>query len=120
MFHNLAAADKIPISVQYQSQSIRMRTSLVCSFAFFFLAIVSEERTWSREIPTRSKVEEIDEIEYFQGDKNTLRMTQTYTWEFQCHYKLQNYPFDTQVPGTAHEQVMLSDSGVQHQDGCGE
>ena len=61
MFHNLAAADKIPIAVQKQSQSFRMRTSLVCSFTFFLLAIVSEETTWSREIPTRSKVEEIEQ-----------------------------------------------------------
>merc|ERR1711990_538484 len=42
-------------------QSFRMRTILVCSFAFFLLAIVSEETTWSREIPTRSKVEEIEQ-----------------------------------------------------------
>merc|ERR1711990_737692 len=42
-------------------QSFRMRTSLVCSFAFFLLAIVSEEITWSQEIPTRSKVEEIEQ-----------------------------------------------------------
>merc|ERR1711990_1331210 len=43
------------------TQSFRMRTSFVCSFAFFFLAIVSEEITWSQEIPTRSKVEEIEQ-----------------------------------------------------------
>ena len=61
MFHNLVAASKILISVQKQSQSFRMRRSLVCSFAFFFLAIVSEETTWSQEIPTRSKVEEIEQ-----------------------------------------------------------
>ena len=24
-------------------------------------------------------------------------MNQTYTWEFQCQYELQSYPFDTQV-----------------------
>ena len=24
-------------------------------------------------------------------------MNQTYTWEFQCKYELQHYPFDTQV-----------------------
>ena len=24
-------------------------------------------------------------------------MEQTYTWEFQCKYELQHYPFDTQV-----------------------
>ena len=41
--------------------------------------------------------DEIDEVEYFQGDKNRLTMNQTYTWEFQCQYKLQHYPFDTQV-----------------------
>ena len=68
----------------------------------------------------RSKVEEVDEAEIFEGAENLLKMTQTYTWEFQCHYKLQNYPFDTQVPGTTHGLVILSASGVQHQDVCGE
>ena len=46
---------------------------------------------------TRSGLEEIDEAEIFEGGENTLTMTQTYTWEFQCQYKLQHYPFDTQV-----------------------
>ena len=56
------------------------------------VAVTREEET-----PERSGIEEIDEIEYFQGDKNTLTMNQTYTWEFQCKYMLQRYPFDTQV-----------------------
>ena len=56
------------------------------------VSVVREE-----ENPEPSKVEEIDEIEYFQGDKSTLTMNQTYTWEFQCKYELQRYPFDTQV-----------------------
>ena len=45
----------------------------------------------------RSGIEEVDEIEIFEGAENTLTMTQTYTREFQCQYDLQKYPFDTQV-----------------------
>ena len=57
---NLVAADKILISVQKQSQSLNMRRSVVCSIAFFLLAIVSGKAAWSREIPTWSKIEEIE------------------------------------------------------------
>ena len=46
---------------------------------------------------TRSEIAEIDEAEIFEGGENKLTMTQAYTWEFQCNYKLQKYPFDTQV-----------------------
>ena len=46
---------------------------------------------------TRSGIEEVDEIEIFEGAENSLTMNQTYTWEFQCKYELQRYPFDTQV-----------------------
>ena len=46
---------------------------------------------------TRSGLEEVDEAEIFEGAENTLTMAQTYTWEFQCQYMLQHYPFDTQV-----------------------
>ena len=46
---------------------------------------------------TRSELQEVDEVEIFRGNENSLMMTQTYTWEFQCTYKLRQYPFDTQV-----------------------
>ena len=46
---------------------------------------------------TRTGVEEVDEAEVFEGAENRLTMKQTYTWEFQCKYQLQRYPFDTQV-----------------------
>ena len=46
---------------------------------------------------TRSVVQEIDEAEIFEGAENSLTMNQTYTWEFQCKYELQRYPFDAQV-----------------------
>ena len=46
---------------------------------------------------TRSEVNEVDEAEIFEGGENKLELTQAYTWEFQCQYKLQKYPFDTQV-----------------------
>ena len=46
---------------------------------------------------TRSDVTEVDEAEIFEGAENRLTMNQTYTWEFQCQYVLQRYPFDSQV-----------------------
>ena len=46
---------------------------------------------------TRSDVMEVDEAEIFEGAENRLTMNQTYTWEFQCQYELQRYPFDSQV-----------------------
>ena len=46
---------------------------------------------------TRSGLDEVDEIEIFEGAENRLTMNQTYTWEFQCKYELQRYPFDTQA-----------------------
>ena len=45
----------------------------------------------------RSGLDKVDEAEIFEGDENRLTMNQTYTWEFQCQYELQQYPFDTQV-----------------------
>ena len=49
---------------------------------------------------TRSSLDKVDEAEIFEGAENTLTMTQTYTHEFQCKYKLQRYPFDSQVKKT--------------------
>ena len=46
---------------------------------------------------TRSGLEVVDETEIFDGGENTLSMQQVYTWQFQCKYNLQHYPFDTQV-----------------------
>ena len=46
---------------------------------------------------TRSNINEVDEAEIFEGAENRLTMNQTYTWEFQCKYELQHYPFDIQV-----------------------
>ena len=52
----------------------------------------------SREGPfVRSGLEEVDEIEVFEGNENTLTMRQTYTKRFQCKYQLHYYPFDKQV-----------------------
>ena len=39
----------------------------------------------------------MDEREIFKGSENRLIMRQTYTHEFQCVYKLDNYPFDKQT-----------------------
>ena len=46
---------------------------------------------------TRSVYEVLEETELFAGAENSLIMTQSYTYEFQCVYQLERYPFDTQV-----------------------
>ena len=61
---------------------------------------------------TRSGVEEVDEAEIFEGAENRLTMRQTYTWEFQCKYQLQRYPFDTQVQSTKTAEPSFCTSGV--------
>ena len=45
----------------------------------------------------RNWIDEIDEAEIFKGAENSLLMEQTYTHDFQCVFKLDEYPFDTQV-----------------------
>ena len=62
------------------------------------------DREWTTDVTvtregnfTRTGVEEVDEADIFEGAENRLTMNQTYTWEFQCQYELQHYPFDTQV-----------------------
>ena len=40
---------------------------------------------------------QVDEVEVFKGSENSLRMMQTYTHRFQCHFVLTRYPFDTQA-----------------------
>ena len=72
---------------------------------------------------TMRGLDEIDEAEIFEGAENTLTMAQTYTWEFQCQYELQTYPFDKQVHISNHNSRLVfffSISGVQNGDGCGE
>ena len=65
---------------------------------------VGEEWGWSTGVTiaregefTRSQLDEVDEIEIFRGEDNTISMMQVYTHRFQCQYHLQKYPFDTQV-----------------------
>ena len=68
--------------------------------------------TREEENPERSGIYEIDEVELFKGAKNRLTMNQTYTWEFQCQYVLQRYPFDTQVFETQSIKIIHFISGV--------
>ena len=65
---------------------------------------LGETREWVTRVSVvkegnfiRSGIAEVDEAEIFEGNENTLVMTQTYTHEFQCKYKLLQYPFDSQV-----------------------
>ena len=41
-------------------------------------------------------MEEVDEREIFEGSENRLTLKQTYTFQFQCRYWLEKYPFDKQ------------------------
>ena len=50
---------------------------------------------------TRSGEDTLDEVEIFEGQENRLSMYQTYTKSFQCQYRLQRYPFDTQASTSA-------------------
>ena len=67
--------------------------------------VVSRDGSFTRQvlkqdnltISTRSEVNEVEEREIFKGSENRLIMTQTYTHEFQCVYRLDNYPFDKQT-----------------------
>ena len=61
---------------------------------------------------TRSSNKEVDEAEIFGGAENRLTMNQTYTWEFQCKYKLQRYPFDAQVIKGKGREFLFQLSGV--------
>ena len=46
---------------------------------------------------TRSGLEVVDEVEVFRGSENSLALSQTHSKRFQCQYRLNNYPFDSQV-----------------------
>ena len=46
---------------------------------------------------TNNLLDQVDEAEIFMGEENSLLMEQTYTHDFQCVFKLDKYPFDTQV-----------------------
>ena len=50
---------------------------------------------------TLSGYDLVDETEIFKGEDNTLIMTQSYTHQFQCLFRLERYPFDTQVVNVA-------------------
>ena len=79
--------------ILYDNTDQKQTTRLGTEWEWMSVVTASREGNF-----TRSEVDEVDEAEIFEGDENTLTMNQTYTWEFQCQYELQNYPFDTQVP----------------------
>jgi hypothetical protein len=45
----------------------------------------------------RSSAEVVEEIDIFTGKENRLTFQDVFSKTFQCQYKLQLYPFDTQV-----------------------
>ena len=45
----------------------------------------------------RSGLDQLEERNIFNGSENPLTMSQRYTHEFQCFFRLNYYPFDRQV-----------------------
>jgi hypothetical protein len=61
------------------------------------------EMTLTREDDfKRSGLDDPDEINIFDGKVNRITFEQIYTKTLQCVYRLQMYPFDTQVGGEGH------------------
>ena len=81
----------LPLIV-YDNTDQKMVTRLGVGWEWVTRVTVTKEANF-----IRSGIEELDEAEIFEGAENRLTMNQTYTREFQCNYKLQRYPFDTQV-----------------------
>ena len=81
----------LPLIV-YDNTDQKMVTRLGVGWEWVTRVTVTREANFFR-----SGIEELDEAEIFEGAENRLTMNQTYTREFQCKYKLQRYPFDTQV-----------------------
>ena len=85
----------LPLIV-YDNTDQKEVTRLGMDWEWLTRVTVTREGDFTR---STSKVysKEVDEAEMFKGAENRLTMNQTYTWEFQCQYVLQRYPFDTQV-----------------------
>ena len=78
--------------VIYENTDQKDTTRLGVDWEWETIVVVRREGNF-----TRSGLETVDETNIFQGDKNSLNMSQTYTHEFQCQYDFRWYPFDTQV-----------------------
>ena len=46
---------------------------------------------------SRSKIEDVEEINIFKGDENHLQWNENHAKSFKCVFKLEMYPFDVQV-----------------------
>ena len=108
IFHNLkrnvalnALSEKeigdlwLPLAI-YTNTDQQETTGLGASWQWSTSVTITREE----EVPQRSGLDVVDEIEIFQGKNNALTMYQAYTHKFQCQYQLHRYPFDTQVPNT--------------------
>ena len=78
--------------VVYENTDQKETTRLGSNWEWETTVVVRREGNF-----TLSGLDVLDETEIFNGDKNSLIMSQTYTHTFYCAYKLSAYPFDTQV-----------------------
>ena len=79
--------------VIYENTDQKETTRLGSNWEWETRVVVRREQLQGR----MSGLESVDETEIFSGFENSLVMNQTYTYAFQCNYKLSYYPFDTQV-----------------------
>ena len=67
----------------------------LCPKAFKSLVVLKQHI--GRSHKSDCKAAGVKRFEQTDIEENKLIMTQAYTWEFQCPYQLQKYPFDNQV-----------------------
>ena len=48
-------------------------------------------------IRSLSTIHEMEEIAYYNGSENPILYSRDFYLRFQCHFELQDYPFDTQI-----------------------
>ena len=86
--------------VIYDNTDQKEMTRLGAQWEWATSVVVSKEGNFSSctLTPACRELTEINEIEISEGNSNRIIMQQVYTWQFQCFYQLQHYPFDSQVP----------------------
>ena len=93
--------------VIFENTDQKDTTRLGVSWEWTTRVVVNREDSF-----TRGGLEMVDETEIFEGNENSLLMSQTYTREFQCSYKLTRYPFDTQMCSVQMAMGMLDNDTV--------
>ena len=88
--------------VIYENTDQKATTRLGVDWEWETIVVVQREGKF-----TRSGLDVVDETNLFQGNENSLVMSQTYTHEFQCKYNFKWYPFDIQVTHPSYISILV-------------